>query len=365
MKICTATYHHAHNFGAMLQAYALQQSLFSLGYENEIIDYTEHKPKLFKKVTASLSKDNLVALYYNMKVLLKYKKFKSGFDRFEKFYRNKIVKTKTYYQYNELKDINCDLLLAGSDQLWNFKNKVEINKFYTFSFNHGIKKATYAISMGGYSNFNNDIKENFDKCLREFDYISAREEDVIEYLEEAGINVEHQVNIDPVFLLSKQKWTALADESDKLFEFGDYIVCYELIPNPIMKKIVDELKMKFGYKVVVVAPTAYSKMKGDYVINDAGPMELVKLIKDAKYVVSTSFHGIAFSIIFNQPFYAVFSSHAPGRIENLLRVFGFEDKGVSSLSQKLDYTFDFTKANAIIKQQRELGIKYLESLKLL
>ena len=66
MKICTATYHRAHNYGAMLQAYALQQSLISLGYENEIIDYTEHKPRLFNKISLSLKKDNLVSVYYNI-----------------------------------------------------------------------------------------------------------------------------------------------------------------------------------------------------------------------------------------------------------------------------------------------------------
>lgn len=365
MKICTATYHHAHNYGAMLQTYALQQSLFSLGYENEVIDYTEHQPKLFKKVKVSLRKGNIYSIYYNFRILLKYTEFKNGFYQFEKFYQDKIIKTRQYHRYDELQDIHCDLLLAGSDQLWNFKNKLEMNKFYTFSFNHEIKKVTYAISMGGYSDFNNDIKEEFDKCLGKFDYISAREEDVIEYLEEAGIHVGHQVNIDPVFLLSKQKWSALANESDKIYEFGDYIVCYELIPNPIMETIVNELKTKFGYRVVVIAPTPYSKMKGDYVINDAGPIELVKIIREAKYVVSTSFHGIAFSIIFNKPFYAVYSSHAPGRIKNLLQLFGFEDKGVSSLNQKLDYTFNFTKANEVIEQQRELGMKYLSSLKLL
>lgn len=363
MKICTATYHRAHNYGAMLQAYALQQSLISLGYENEIIDYTEHKPRLFRKISISLKKDNLASVYYNIKILLKYKKFKSGYERFERFYRDKIIKTRPYYKYDELQDISCDLLLAGSDQIWNFKNKSGISEFYTFSFNHEIKKATYAVSMGGYSQFDDSIKKEFNSRLKEFQYISARECDVIEYINKEKINVQNRINIDPVFLLGKQEWSALADESEQSHDFGEYILCYELIPNPVMEHIANKLKEQYGYKIVIVAPTAYSKMKGDYVVNDAGPMELVKLIRDSKYVVSTSFHGIAFSIIFNKPFYAVFSAHAPGRIKNLLQIYELENKGISNIDSRLDNTYDFSRVNELIEQQRKSGIEYLSSLK--
>lgn len=124
----------------------------------------------------------MVSVYYNIKILLKYKKFKSGYERFERFYRDKIIKTRPYYKYDELQDISCDLLLAGSDQIWNFKNRSRISEFYTFSFNHEIKKATYAVSMGGYSQFNDSIKKEFNSRLKEFQYISARERDVIEYI---------------------------------------------------------------------------------------------------------------------------------------------------------------------------------------
>lgn len=367
MKICTATYHHEHNYGAMLQAYALQQCLLSIGYENEIIDYVEHTPKLFKNVRISFRKQNLSAILYNIKVLLRYKKFKLGFSRFEEFYQHKMKKTKAYYQYKDLKDIGCecDLLLAGSDQLWNFKNRLGINEFFTFSFNDTAKKATYAISMGGYHAFSNEIKKKFDESLEKFSCISAREADVITYLNEAHIDVKTKIHIDPVFLLDKQHWSKLADECKAAYNFGEYIVCYELIPNPVMNIILEKLKSKFGYKVVIVAPNAYSKLSGDYIVNDAGPMELLKIIRDAKYVVSTSFHGIAFSIIFNKPFYAVLSNHAPGRIKNLLQIFGFENKGISDLEDELDSDYDYSKVDMLIKQQQKESIKYLNSFKTL
>lgn len=363
MKILTATYHHEHNYGAMLQAYALQQCLISLGYENEIIDYVENIPTIFKKVGFSPKKQNLSALLYNAKVLLKYKKFKTGYQRFEDFYNKNMIKTKRYELYEELKDIDGDMLLAGSDQLWNFKNRDSINKFFTFSFNHSIKKVTYAISMGGFHGFSKQMKQEFNNCVKEFDYISVREPDVIEYLEQENVDVEYQINIDPVFLLQKEQWFQLVDSCQNEYDFGDYIVCYELIPNPVLNIILHELKEKFGYKVVIVAPNAYSKLKGDYIINDAGPVELLKIIKNAKYVVSTSFHGIAFSIIFNKPFYAVLSSHAPGRIKTLLKTFGFENKGIGSADHTLDYNFDYSQVDNMINKQREDSIQYLSTLK--
>ena len=80
------------------------------------------------------------------------------------------------------------------------------------------------------------------------------------------INVQNRINIDPVFLLGKQEWSALADESEQSHDFGEYILCYELIPNPVMEHIANKLKEQYGYKIVIVAPNAYSKMKGDYVV---------------------------------------------------------------------------------------------------
>ena len=90
---------------------------------------------------------------------------------------------------------------------------------------------------------------------------------------------------------------------------------------------------------------------------------MVKLIRDSKYVVSTSFHGIAFSIIFNRPFYAVFSAHAPGRIKNLLQIYELDNKGIRKSDGRLDNTYNFTRVKELIDQQPKSVIELLSSLK--
>lgn len=362
VKIYTVTYHHSHNYGAMLQAYALQNTLRELGYDNKIIDYSEHMPSLFKKVTLSLRKENLVNLRYNLKIILNYKKFSRGYKRFEKFYTENLLKTQRYQRYDELETIECDLLLAGSDQLWNWKNKSHISDYYTLQFGN-CHKVTYAISMGGYFGFSANIAEQFYSCLKQFCYISARETDIVQYLNKNKITVPSAVHIDPVFLLSKEQWSRLADESEIVYPSENYILVYELVPSPIITIMIKRIKQKYNLKVIVVAPTGYSKLKGDDIIRDAGPKELLKLIQKASWVLTTSFHGIAFSILFQKHFYGILSDHAPERIVNLLRMFHMEDKAIRSGNEELNDLFDYSYSQQIIQKEKEKSLEYLKCLK--
>lgn len=360
MKIGTVTVHHAHNYGAMLQAYALQQELVELGYETELIDYDEIKSKIFVKFNMKSSKGFISGIFYNLKTILHYKDMKTAFNRFEDFYNNYYYKSKKFINYDDIDVSYLDMLLVGSDQVWSFKQGGN-RPFFQLDFDKKIMKASYAASMGGFFNLTDEQRKDFSSSLQAFKSFSVRERETGEYIKKLIGDISYEVSLDPVFLLDRERWMNLSNDSFQ-YELPDkYILCYELIKGEGTEECIEKLKKKYDLPVVVLHANIYSAIKGDINIYDAGPLEMIYLINHSEGVVTSSFHGTVFSIVFDKPFYSILTKHGPGRISEMLNNMRLSDR-IFNLGSDVNLDCDFDYSRKILEIEKEQSINYLRKL---
>lgn len=302
------TCHHVYNYGATLQAFALQHYLESLGHEVEIIDYrlSTHRRYEWSYIYPEGRLYHLsqklpflkwpIRLCRNMNQLITWGRKKS-FDNFDSQYLHL-----TNIKYRTIEELRnnppkADLYIAGSDQIWNpeFPNGTDLGYYLDFG-EKKIKRISYAASFG-VSQISIEQEKLILAQLSKFSHLSVREQSGIDILNKIGLVSEK--SIDPVFLLNKEEWTKILNLKD---DTNRYILVYDFHHEDIsMINFVKRLSIEKGLKIVSVNDTDRAKY-ADIQINNAGPTQFLNLIKNAEYIVSNSFHATAFSIIFNKRF---------------------------------------------------------------
>lgn len=361
-KIGILTFHRAINYGAFLQAYALKTHLISQGYDVSIIDYWprahENIYKLFTPNWRNHSfKRNII---YPFLCLL-------GYYRASK--RKKKMNSLFYYYFNisilpryespeSLKTLYLDCIIYGSDQIWwnsKLPNYKGFDPVYWGEFvDHSIKKITYAPSMG-VIDINNKEEQTIKSFLKNFKYISVREsnfKNAITSLTEKEIAVV----LDPVFLLSKEQWDKICTPIHR----KKYILYYNLLKSTEADKLVNKLKQELHCGIVEITGKVYPLKMGKRYIQTADAIEFISLIKNADFVVTTSFHGTAFSIIFEKQFYALGMGNNSGRVKSLLEILGIENRLLKDSSNLDNSYLDYSS----IRERLQLAIsdskKYLK-----
>lgn len=302
MKIKTITCHDVYNHGASLQAYALQNYLRSLGHEVEIIDYKpDYLSGHFNLWTVSSHYDKFVLreLYLICKLpnrLLRLRR-KKKFDEFTKRY---LILTKRYSSFKQLLSDTpkSDVYIAGSDQIWNtnFRNGLD-RVFYLGFVTDASNRISYAASFAHDSDKEKNI-EFVAEQLKNFDAISVREESGVKLLKVLGYNGVQVC--DPVFLLDREKWNKLA-----FYDFSNqkYILVYDFESNPKIECLALRMAKRLRCKIYSIGP--YRLSYADKNLIYYGPDAFVSAIRDAFCVISNSFHGSAFSILYHKDFFVV------------------------------------------------------------
>lgn len=354
MKISTITIFNSLNYGAPLQAFALQKELEKLGYETELVNYAKKKSTKYIKLSSSNLLRCLRQLILNCLILVHSKERDALLSRFQSFIDD-INKTKYYDTYEELlkNPPMADCFLVGSDQVWNLSRGNRPEFFLSFVKN-GIKKASYAASMGNYKYSEKD-RETLSNYLKDFVKVSVREQDTVELFKDKLL-ISAECNIDPVFFLSATEWKSHANITDKS---NKYILCYALTRNKVMDKAMEIIRKKTGYEVVVLASQPNHFIKGDRYIYDAGPKEFLGYFANADFIVTTSFHGTAFATIFNKPFYNFTIDSLSSRTNNLLKMLGLENRAISRIEDLKFDTIDYERVNSIISDQINKAELYL------
>lgn len=323
MKICTITCHDVYNYGASLQAYALMRHLGEMGHQVEIIDY---KPDYLSGHYRLMAADSprvgnsklRAALYIILKLpgRLLSRRRKRAFDRF----RDKHLKlTSTRYgSYDDLRSNppQADCFFAGSDQIWNTSRENGRDPaFYLMFAPQDAIKASYAASIAT-DTIAEDARALVQGGVSSLDHASVRESTAVELLADLGVDdVEHV--LDPVFLIPKESWDALAPNRHD----DDYVLVYDFEVSEEVKRVATDYAAAHGLKIHSVGPG-----KCDYAdtrFPHAGPTEFIALIRDAKFVVTNSYHAIVFCLIFGVNVYV--SGRSEGinsRMEDLLAQFG-------------------------------------------
>ena len=361
LKTGLLTFYHIHHYGAPLQAAATKWTVESMGASCDIVHYyVNQNNALFRP---PISPQNAAS---DLHTALHYAALSRRYRRFNAFERDILrVSGKPYKNLDKLRADAppYDVLISGSDQIWNpliFPDfRFDPVFFGAFS---DARKIAYAPSFG-LSRLPVGMDEELRTYLAAFTHLSAREKAGQEILR-AAAGLEVPVVLDPVFLRTAQEWEAVAAPPDNLPE-GGYLLCYFIHPPAALSAYVRRLSDSLGLPIVQLCGIRRKVHPKARTVLDAGPSEFVRLFRNASFVLTNSFHGTAFSILFEKPF---FTAVAPtereepedSRSYNLLRGLGLESRvtGIGGTAPP-DAVIDWSSVGEKLSAERDASLTYL------
>lgn len=366
MKIGIITMHKVLNYGSALQAYALQRKITELGYESEIIDYRFPPHKKTRITIRSVFEglfDFMRALLMGFPKKKKERKFQVFYDVFYK------LSPKSYNSETIVRDVpKYDVYMTGSDQVWNPRHIGSDTNFLLAFALQDKPKVSYASSFAT-SSIPEESKKLYEKYLKEYCCISVREISGASLVRDLA-GKESTVCCDPVFLLNREQWDAVAEKARNRNE-EKYILVYALYymfdPYPELLKIIDNAQKTLGYKVLYLDGRKEDVFRpNSSVLKSGGPSEFVNLIKNAELVITSSFHGVAFSLIYEKPLMAIVRKEdkADNRIPSLLKIAEAEKSLVaynSNLKLSRDELYHLKNDSKYLNQYIESSIDYLNN----
>lgn len=361
-KVGIVTIHKINNYGAALQAYALNRHIRSLGHDVKTIDFRTYRVaesyKLFHPLESKMD------LLRNFQSLLYAGKLRKRKARFDRFLADHVPMTNdAWYSNEELRNavLDFDTYICGSDQVWNTHCRNYDDAFILeFARGRG-ERISYAASLGAES-IHPDLQDRFRRELADYKAISVRERDAVDIIAPlAGQEVAHVC--DPVLLLTPEQWREAA--AGRLFE-EPYIFFYHVKGDiPGMRDYLRSLSIKTGMKVVAVTMNLREMLYPNVKLYDAGPSEFLSLIEHADYVVTNSFHATAFSLIFRKKL-MVFAPHGagPSRLTSILATAGLMDrvwdKGCVPIETEIDYDRAWERLNPYVERSKRFLEENLE-----
>lgn len=359
MKVGIITFHRALNYGALLQAFALRYSLSKLGAEAQILDYRNPIMEDMYSYPPFSQRKNLRD---KVKFLIQGKSELKRRAKFEN-YRNKYLNlSNELHTEEDLKLVaeKYDKLITGSDQVWNYgAHNFDKNYFLKFA-NERAKKYSYAASFG-ISSLPKDYIAEYKSALSDFAMCSVREKQGLEILRILGIE-NRRIDLDPTMLLTKEEW--LSQFNISVSPKQKYIFAYYFELTDTLRAYIEQLAKKTDCTVVFVG----NPLKAPFrcrckALKTADPIDFVNAIANAEYVVTNSFHGTAFSIIFNKKFYVELlktDTKVNSRIENILHVFSLEKRIIDTHCKEDDV--DWNLVNSQMSEMRKKSLDYLKEI---
>lgn len=366
-----------HNYGSILQAYALQSCLQQLGHQPEIICYkkTNYVKQAARLLYYPLLKATFLAKWKTLYLKTKKKDIYKDIiltreKSFSDFANENFLYSRVYVGRNDLISgtYDYDCFVLGSDQVWNPMNLG--GDFFTMTFiPDQIKKITYAPSFG-VSKIPDNQRKKTAEYLRRIDSISVREAEGVSIIKELTGRDVPQV-VDPTILAGRELWDSRIGA--RLIN-EDYVFCYFISANPKYREYAKSLASKVGLKIVTI-PFVDEFVKaddgfGDIIPKSVGPLEFVNLIGNAKYVCTDSFHGSVFSVLYEVPFFT-FSRYRKdtedstnSRLYSFLNMIGMEYR-LRSEDDKVENEslseVDFTPAKDKLESKRKESLQFLKS----
>lgn len=357
------TLHRSANYGSVLQAYALQEVIKSLGYSVEIIDYSPSRYTILSMLKGLKNKTELLrknpfarfaarAIIFPSYVL-RFRAFKKFVDKYMDLTEASYVEEKDFENNVPKFDIYC----TGSDQVWNseWNGKIDRPLFLNFA-PEGSKKIAYAASFGKDKLEPWEVKET-KTLLKKYNTISVRELSGKKILEELEIN-NAQCVLDPTLLMDGDDWKKIASEK---FDSENYILVYNLNRNKKIHDYAEKLSEKTGYKIKYITYQLHDFHKKGKMCCNVSVEDYLALLANAKYVVTDSFHGVAFSINFNRNFMVIYPEKFNARLKSILEITGLSDRVADDNSLDLsEKEIDYEKVNEIINDERTKSLKFLK-----
>lgn len=358
-KIDILTIHFGVNHGSVLQCYALSRTLRELGAKVEVIDYVPDRYKMWNNVKIKYPEKSLLwklAFFVASSTIRLPQKL-----IFRLYLKRYLNLSNRFSSPNELlgQCPDADIYLVGSDQVWNSTYNGEEDKSYLLGFTpQGSVKASYAASIGK-DELTEEEGIEIARGIQSFSGVSVREKKAAEQLSVYGVRA--RVDLDPVFLLQREQWCELAAKSKRC---EPYVLVYviaqgyeEMISQA--REIANRLRARLY--VLSVRPIHISGVDRNFLF--ATPSDFLALFRDADFVISNSFHGTAFSIIFGKRF-LTYATKYNARIENILNYTGLENRLVVERFKDniINEDVDFYGTRKEIARGVDSARKYLEGL---
>ena len=361
-RVLISTLFGVANYGTVLQAYATQKKIKDFGYENEILNYTQKRLSTLNVIKKSshetksfMSKIFIVgSVLYRLIPNIIIKRI------FSKFVDKYLVLTPT--NMNEYEDIKrtCDYskyscFLTGSDQVWNSKYNEGIDYIYFLKFvPDNLNKVSYASSIG-MDEFPKEEKKEIKSLLKRYNYISVRELSAYDELKSMSIN--SKVVLDPTMLLKPEEWK-LIEKNMNINE--KYLLVYILGRDKSIMDIAENIAVKKNLKIIKVG-LDYIYSKRIYKnFQFCTPNEFIYLFRNADYILTNSFHGLAFSINFNKQFLAISPKTYSTRLLSILSLFDLKDRLVNDGNMFMLDDINYDLINGKLEKYRNESIDFLK-----
>lgn len=366
MKVAIITVFRNTNYGAVLQAYALSTFISEkINSEVLLVDYIKNNTTnlmhngiiyygIHNKKTI-----NLKSIKKCIKTLINYKGTLKRTKNFSDFINKYLKITKTKYYETDYIDLSgYQLILLGSDQIWNPDIMGGFHDAYFGRVNApDARIVAYAPSLGKKSFTDDEIDELKEK-LSLINNISVREEQSVEFLKKI---TKREVNcvLDPVFLISEKKWQNLELKPNILF--SKYILIYSLSMDIELINEAKKLSEEINGELIMIGNGGGPSFKGITYYRDAGPREFLYLINHAEYIFTDSFHGTAFSIIFRKQFLGKAKGEKGQRLENIVNKINIKNRVFHSIKGKdIKCLIDYDGVNNILNDLKNHSISYLD-----
>lgn len=305
------------NYGAVLQAYALQRYIRNhSNHDVETIDFTTQAHEMDNKLIKIPSGNVFYRVVFLLLQLFHYPSLKRRKDRTVDFKKQYMRFSKRYGDMPELlsNPPQKDIYISGSDQVFNPNGEYALVYYLAFD-KKGCKKVAYAPSFG-IEQFNDTQQHFISQHIKDFDALSCRESVGAKFLS-LLVGKEVPCVVDPTLLLSKDEWHSIAIKPKYNHK---YIFVYDLNGAENLIHMANEIKKKHNLPIVCLTSKVQKFYKVDMQIYDAGPREFIGWIENAEYVITDSFHGTIFSLIFGKEFYTYIAfEKTSSRIVNLLK----------------------------------------------
>ena len=359
------------NYGAYLQAYATQRLLEKSGYMVELIAYSRNSVeeattvrevaaglknrKIFRKGPSILRSVAAVMLYPSVS------RQRKSFSAFAERYLH--VASAVYSDENSLKanPPQADIYCTGGDQMWNEQhNGHKTKREYYLSWAPEGKPRISLFTSIGKDRFDEWEKEEVRELLSDYSLISVREESGKKAIEDLGIkNVYHLQ--DPTILLDTEEWEALSGR--RVIE-EKYILLYEISRKAPLAAYARELARRTGLKVVRINYYTFDALKYGKSITAPTLEQFLSLFRYAEYVITNSFHGTAFSIVFGRKFAAVAGSN-PGRLQSVLGYYGIAERicgEPAKIYEVINQTIDYAEVKKKISDAKKDFDEYMKKV---
>ena len=359
MKIGILTFPNSTSYGAVLQMYALYHTLIDMGFEAEIINYHNEWMKAYRHTTAMQNSTPFVGcLRKCVRYLLHWRLFRTF-----KCFESKMLKypSSPFSNFSKYPEIGSryNVVICGSDQVWNPDITNEDLSYFLDFCDPCTKRVSYAPSFG-VEDLDETYGKKVGKNLCKFSHLSVREE-IGQKIIKKYSGKDSLLVMDPTFLLEKQEWEKR--ETPHSSAKREYILYYTIRSSESLWDFCKKLAQEKQLKILRIGSNVIGRyIKRDDMVEylcDVSPEEWLYLVHHAQYVVTNSFHGTAFSIIFRKNFFVEFSSLTNSRLSQIVEMLGLE-KSVVEQNKQCFLDTDYSHADKVLPVLKAESLDYLK-----